>query len=1059
VANKALKGLTIKIGGDTSDLLDSLKDVEKKGSDLSKELNQINRLLKFDPKNTELLAQKQKVLAEAISNTEEKLGKLKDAEKEAQEQFKKGEITEEQYRALQREIVSTEQKLKKYEKEAEDVDKAQRGVADSAGKAGKEMDDAGDKSESTAGKFGKAEAAATALTAAVVALGKSSIEAFKEVDEGADNVIRATGATGAVAKDLTEVYKKVAGQVVGSFDEIGATVGEVNTRFGYTGDKLEQVSTDFMKFAEITGVNSTEAVKAVTRALNDSGIPLEEYGSLLDYLAKAGQSAGIDVTTLADSLSTNGATMRAMGLDTKETIALLAQFELSGADATTMLSGMKKAMAVWAEEGKNGNAEFAKTVEGIKNGSITAGDALDIFGKKAGPLLVDAIKTGKFEYQKMLDVIEASEGTLESTFSELEDGGYKTELTFQRLKLEAADLGETILEEVGPVFEDLVDDFKKTGTAEKFGKVIGKLAQTVLPPLAKVVGFVADNFETLSVTVGGAVTAFKVFQSVMAITTAISKASTAIKALSAGVGVATKMQHGWNAAMSANPIGAVISAVAWLTSSLLVLNSATEASADPVNLLTEEQKGLVESTQAAADAFRDQKKATEEALSEATGQMAYVTDLADELLTLADNSGKVKDADKARVDFILTELNEALGTEYNLTGNLIGNYKDLKNTIYEVIEAKKAQILLDAAESGFAESVTKEKAAYDEKIRLEEEYRKQVEATNKLKPEYDDWWERYNEGNWIVKLMMEYNMTAVNSYEQAKAKQDELKKSLDSATNTWKGHIETVNTYEEASAAALEGNNEKVIALLSSKSTAYKKYTSEVDEETAKSLGILQEDAERKAVLLEWTLEQYKKGVEGYDKKAVKSAEDAYKKAMGTWAAAYSDARGLGKDFGRGLADGISLKKGEVGAAAIASIREAVKAAKKEAEIKSPSRKARREIGAQWGEGVKLGVVDKIPDVKKASTELMAATFDARNTQDINAQQALISIGERQAERFAAGQMTAATANAGMLEEILGAIRQGQVLLLDGDTLVGGTANKMDNALGTIRALAARGAL
>ena len=118
MASNNIKGLTIEIGGDTTKLGKALDAVNKKTKSLSSELGQINKLLKLDPKNTDLLAQKQKVLAEAISNTKEKLETLKKAEKQVQEQFKRGEVSEEQVRSLQREIIATTKKLESYEKAA-----------------------------------------------------------------------------------------------------------------------------------------------------------------------------------------------------------------------------------------------------------------------------------------------------------------------------------------------------------------------------------------------------------------------------------------------------------------------------------------------------------------------------------------------------------------------------------------------------------------------------------------------------------------------------------------------------------------------------------------------------------------------------------------------------------------------------------------------------------------------------------------------------------------------------------------------------------------------------
>ena len=137
MANNKIKGLTVEIGGDTTKLGQALESVNKKSGDLSSELGEINRLLKFNPDNAELLAQKQKVLADTIQNTSEKLKILKDAEKQVQKQFERGEVSEEQVRALQREIIATESKLESYKKQAD-------GAADKTKDLGDAAKDSGD---------------------------------------------------------------------------------------------------------------------------------------------------------------------------------------------------------------------------------------------------------------------------------------------------------------------------------------------------------------------------------------------------------------------------------------------------------------------------------------------------------------------------------------------------------------------------------------------------------------------------------------------------------------------------------------------------------------------------------------------------------------------------------------------------------------------------------------------------------------------------------------------------------------------------------------------------
>lgn len=142
MARNTIKGLTVEISGDTTKLGKALEGVNKKSADLSSELGDINRLLKLDPKNTELLAQKQKVLADAVANTRQKLDTLKEAESQVQAQFEKGEASEEQVRELQREIIATTNKLEGYEKAAQETAKAVDDLANSdVGKLTRQLDE------------------------------------------------------------------------------------------------------------------------------------------------------------------------------------------------------------------------------------------------------------------------------------------------------------------------------------------------------------------------------------------------------------------------------------------------------------------------------------------------------------------------------------------------------------------------------------------------------------------------------------------------------------------------------------------------------------------------------------------------------------------------------------------------------------------------------------------------------------------------------------------------------------------------------------------------------
>ena len=172
MAASTIKGITIEIGGDTTKLDKALSGVNKQSRDLQKELKEVEKGLKLDPKNTELLAQKQTLLKEAVAATSEKLDVLKSAEAQAQKQFENGEVSEEQYRALQREIIKTEADLKNLKTAAEDSNSTLEKAGEIAGKIGK-------KSEALGKKL-------LPVTGAIAGIGTASIAAFNELDAGYD---------------------------------------------------------------------------------------------------------------------------------------------------------------------------------------------------------------------------------------------------------------------------------------------------------------------------------------------------------------------------------------------------------------------------------------------------------------------------------------------------------------------------------------------------------------------------------------------------------------------------------------------------------------------------------------------------------------------------------------------------------------------------------------------------------------------------------------------------------------------------------------------------------
>lgn len=564
-----ITGITIDVMGNTSPLVSSLRSADAALKNTNTALKDVNKALQLPgaAQNFELLTSKSNLLAEAIDQNSERLDILKATAEEAMKTLgEEGGTTQAQMAQLQAEIATATETLASLEGEAAETDAALAGLgddaagslddlsgsaSDAAGSLGEVQGGSADVNEALGSIAGKAkevgEALNTYVTEPLMKIGKASLSAFDEVDGGMDTIIKKTGATGAEAEALQEIYENVFGSMPVEADQAGAAIGEINTRFGYTGAQLEETAKAFLRFANINDTDVSGAVASVDKIMLKFGVDSSQTGNVLDLLTKASQTSGISVDTLAGNLESSGAQLKEMGFDLTESVNLLAQFESSGVDANAALTAFKKEVMASTKAGTDAETELRSRIEAIKQ-ATTDTEALqiatEVFGGKAAPEMTQAIREGRLSIDELSGSLSDYSGTVTDTFEATQDEPDKAKVAFNNLKLAGSELGSSILSTLSPAIDGLASAAK--GLNEWFSS-LDPTTQKVI----SVVGILAATLGPLLIVISSVITAV---QTIMTVLPAVKGAIIAV-----------------NAALAANPIALVVIAIAGLVAAFVAL--------------------------------------------------------------------------------------------------------------------------------------------------------------------------------------------------------------------------------------------------------------------------------------------------------------------------------------------------------------------------------------------------------------------------------------------------------------------------------------------------------
>ena len=636
-------------------------------------------------------------------------------------------------------------------------------------------------------------------------LSKEALEAYKEFDKGADSVIKATGATGEAAESLIKSYEKVAGSIKGDFSSIGETLGEINTRMGLTNAELEKATVDFTKFAEVTGTDAKEAVRLVTRAMENAGIDIKDYNSVLDELTTASQASGIGVDTLAESLTKYGAPMRQLGFDTKETISLLSAMEKGGVNTSVAMTGLRKAVGTWGKEGKDARQEFTKVIKEIKKApNITKATekAIEAFGTKAGPELAEAIKQGRFEYEDFVKLLDNSKDSVSKTYEATQDGFDRVQVSIQKGRIKLANIIDSLLRK----YEPQISRFIKSAT---------KNVEGLIDTIESGIKFILNNKDGVLSTLKAIATAFITYKAVTAISAVVAGFQSMITAIKGGQTAMVAL----NGVMTASPWGLLAAGITAVVVGLGSYALATKEAALAQWDLTHAQQESIDKSNEIYDEYKQIDEARKSNNSAIESEFKYLKELKKEYNGLVGENGKIKEGYEARAEFILNQLAEAMGVEREEIDKTIKKNGELGKSLDDLMIKQQAQAIIESNKQFYSDAITTKQEkleAYQEAITTatarEKEFSRALSEAGTTAEAFKKAIDAKDNGDLVAYYgySKDIGSESLAAIERAYEAYNTATDALTKVENAYVDANQTIENYEGLSAAVLEGDAEKI---------------------------------------------------------------------------------------------------------------------------------------------------------------------------------------------------------------------------------------------------------
>jgi phage-related minor tail protein len=616
-SNKKIKGLTVQIGADTSNFNKAMEESNKKSRSLKSELSEVERLLKLDPTNVELVAQKQKILTEQVEESSKRLDILKQAQDEVNQKFKSGEIGEETYRNFQREVIKAENDLQKQKEALDKVKKSADNTDTALSDASKEAENLGKKDMSETKKelddvkqsasdlkdvFKDTIAEASAIGGTLVAGAATAIGSANDNVKATNNLQALTGLSSDEVKEYKELIESVYKNNFGEDQEnVAEAIALIKQNLNDLDDtKLQDVVENLFTLEDTFGFDYTETLRAAKMLIDQFGISADEAfnlivqgaqnglnknGDLLDsineysvHYKQQGYSAeeffnSLENGTAAGTFSVDklGDAMKEFGIRSKDTATTTQEgFELIGLDADTMRSKF----AAGGESARQATDEVLQALFDMDDQVAQNQAGVDLFGTMWEDLGIDGVKA-------LMDV----KGSADKTKTSMQD--------IKDIK-----------------YSDIESDWESLGRTIKTD-IISPIGKDLYPTAKKAISWTSEHLDDLEIIIEGLAKQVAIVwgaKKARELTTGITNLIGTYKTLTTATNIATTAQEGLNTAQALNVIGVITTLVIGLISAVQTYNELEWSNSEAGKFcaeLDEAKEKLEETTQGITDTLKN----------------------------------------------------------------------------------------------------------------------------------------------------------------------------------------------------------------------------------------------------------------------------------------------------------------------------------------------------------------------------------------------------------------------------------------------------------------------